>query len=79
MEPVCFMPNSVSPNHSSMLSINIEYNSILKLIDNLQLSLSAGNNNINSKILENTKYITSEILTAIFNQSLPTSTVHLHC
>lgn len=60
-EPVHFLPNFVSPNHSSMASINIEYNGVLdKLIDNLKHSSPTGDRNINSKILKSTKYKTSE-------------------
>lgn len=69
---VPFVPDC---NYAFMESISIDPDGIAKLIESLKVSTSAGIDNINSKILKNTKEISKEILCLLFNQSLSTGAI----
>lgn len=58
-----------------MAPIAISAHGIEMLIDDLKISISTGHDNINSKILKNTKEISSKILCLLFQQSLATGQI----
>lgn len=64
-------------SHSDMPSIEITYLGIVKVIENLKTSASSGDDQINSKLLKNTKHISSPILSLIFQQSLMSASFRL--
>lgn len=64
------LPDCPPFDNPVMPDIAFDPNGIIKLIDALKLTSSAGTDGINSKILKNTKLLTSVILSHIFQQSL---------
>lgn len=58
-----------------MPDITFEPSGIMKLIESIKLTSTAGVDGINSKVLKNTKQITSVILSCIFQQSLSSGVV----
>lgn len=64
------LPNVPDYDYQYMKPIEITAKGIECLITKLKLSSSAGADNINSKVLKNTIFITSNILCYIFQQSL---------
>lgn len=68
-------PYVVNYTFPSMEEIIINPSGIVKLIDSLKLSSSSGLDNINSKILKNTKHVSSLILALLFTQSLSTGDI----
>lgn len=58
-----------------MPEITFSPEGIVKIIESLKITSSAGPDGINSKVLKNTKCITSVILSHIFQQSLSCSTL----
>lgn len=58
-------------SHPEMCPIEITYQGIVKAIQNLKTSSSSSDDQINSKLLKNTKHVSSQFLTLIFAQSLP--------
>lgn len=74
-EPDTELPNFPFYDHPIMPGITFEANGILKLIESLKLTSSSGVDGINSKILKNTKHISSIILSLIFQQSLSSGVV----
>lgn len=54
-------------NHPNMPEITVSSEGIVKIIDSLKVSSSAGPDGINSKVLKNTKCLTSVILSHIFH------------
>lgn len=74
-EPADPLPQPELSHHTQMNSITFSPNGIASIIDSLKLSSSTGVDEINTKILKNTKNISSVILTEIFSQSLSLGTL----
>lgn len=74
-EPKSELPEFPYFSHHTMPAITFSSGGIKKCIDSLKLSSSPGIDGINSKVLKNTKYVTSEILCHIFQQSLSSGVV----
>lgn len=68
-------PSTASSTPNTMPVITFHVDGISSLIDNLKLSSSAGVDNINSKVLKNTKDISAAYLCLLFSQSLSTGTI----
>lgn len=66
------LPEIVERDYSFMSPIDITIEGIVNIIENLRMSSSSGIDNINSKILKNTVYVSGNILFHIFRQSLAT-------
>lgn len=61
--------------HTPMGPITFDYAGVLKAIENLKLSSSSGDDQINSKVLINTKHISAAFLCDIFSQSIKLSEI----
>lgn len=74
-ENTCTLPELHSACQHTMEPILIDVTGIHKIIDNLKLSSSSGDDGINSKLLKNTKYASSLFLRDIFEQSLSSCSI----
>lgn len=74
-EPDTPLPTLPTTITRTMPTTSVSVTGIVSLIDNLNLSSSAGTDEINSKLLKNTKYISAEYLSLLFAQSLSTGTM----
>ena len=74
-EPCTNLPECPYLDHPPMNEITFEVNGITKLIESLKFTSSAGIDGINSKLLKNTKHVTSTFLCHIFQQSLSSGVV----
>lgn len=75
IEPDGDLPHALPVCHPIMSKIVFHANGISKIIDSLKLTSSMGIDGINTKILKNTKIVTSVILSNIFQQSLSSGVV----
>lgn len=63
-------------DHPCMEPVTFEITDIINVIDKHKFSFSSGDGCINSRLLKNTKYVSSLFLRDIFHQSLSSDSLH---
>lgn len=74
-KPIDNRPDVSFFNYPSMVDVIFSPQAIQKIFESLKLTSSCGIDGVNANVLENTKEITSVILSHIFQQSLSSSIV----